>query len=203
MKKYLCLLFCLFCFTNTFAQINDSIAIKEIREYQEKLNADFRNPDESPLTESDFEEFESLDFFPIDLKYRVKAQFIRTPDQEPFLMATTTNVPKTYEKYGEVHFRINGKKLKLNVYQSHELRETEEYRNYLFLPFKDKTNGHETYGGGRYIELWIPDGDSVIVDFNKAYNPYCAYNYSYSCPLVPRENHLPVKIPAGVKDFKK
>ena len=79
----------------------------------------------------------------------------------------------------------------------------EEYKDYLFLPFLDDTNGEGSYGGGRYIDLRIPDSDTMIIDFNTAYNPYCAYNDRYSCPIVPRQNYLDVAIEAGVKAFKK
>ena len=72
----------------------------------------------------------------------------------------------------------------------------------MFLPFSDETNGIESYGGGRYIDLRIPEGNTLIIDFNSAYNPYCAYNDKYSCPIVPRENYLRTRIEAGVKKFK-
>ncbi|MEX0721162.1 MAG: DUF1684 domain-containing protein [Balneolaceae bacterium] len=186
-----------------FAQQPDSIIVKEVVEFREELNADFKDPGESPLTEEDFADFSSLDFFPIDLTYHINARFIRTSDQKPFKMATTTERSPVYEKYGEAHFTLKGQNIALNIYQSHELRETEEYRDYLFLPFTDETNGEETYGGGRYLELWIPEADTITVDFNKAYNPYCVYNYKYSCPLVPDNNHIPLKINAGVKDYNK
>jgi uncharacterized protein (DUF1684 family) len=78
-----------------------------------------------------------------------------------------------------------------------------DYRDYLFLPFIDQTNGEETYGGGRYVDLRIPEGDTLIIDFNKAYNPYCAYNKKYSCPLVPAVNELKTSVTAGVKAFRK
>ena len=78
----------------------------------------------------------------------------------------------------------------------------EKYRDYLFLPFTDNTNGEQTYTGGRYIDLSIPDGDTIVVDFNKAYNPYCAYNKKYSCPIVPSVNNLDTEIRAGVKAFE-
>ena len=107
-----------------------------------------------------------------------------------------------YEKYGEVHFTLNGQEIKLPVYQSHSLREDEEWKNYLFLPFKDATNGKITYGGGRYLELWYTGGDTIVVDFNRAYNPYCAYNYNYSCPIVPKANWLDIPIEAGERKFK-
>ena len=179
----------------------DSV-MSEIQSYHDKLNSEFADPKESPLTEEDRQKFTALDFFPIDLKFRVEAKFIRTPNQKPFKMATTTARLPVYEKYGEIHFMLDSQQFMLEVYQNHQLRETEEYKDYLFLPFTDLTNGEESYGGGRYLEMSIPAGDSIIVDFNKAYNPYCAYNKKYSCPLVPRQNRVKTRILAGVKAYK-
>jgi uncharacterized protein (DUF1684 family) len=196
-------LFLAFAATLAQAQTSDAFKIEEIKHFQDSLNTEFRDPDESPLKPKDFEAFTGLDFFPINLNYYVEAEFIRTPNQPPFQMLTTTSKLKTYEKYAEVHFSLDGKDYSLNVYQSHKLRETEEFKNYLFLPFKDQTNGKESYGGGRYLSLWIPTADSITIDFNKAYNPYCVYNTTYSCPLVPKANWMKAAIPAGVKSFKK
>ena len=80
--------------------------------------------------------------------------------------------------------------------------ENPDYFDYLFLPFLDLTNGKTTYSGGRYIDLRIPEGDTIIIDFNKAFNPYCAYSHHYSCPVVPSENYLDFEVRAGVKKFK-
>lgn len=184
------------------AQKNEEI-IADITAYRDSLNTAFKNPETSPLKPNDFDSFTELDFFPIDLNYHIKARFVRSTDPKPFKIPTTTSEFKTYEKYGELHFSLHGKKQVLDVYQSLELRETEQYRDYLFLPFKDMTNGNETYGGGRYLEMWIPKNDTFIVDFNQAYNPYCVYNTKYSCPLVPKSNWMDVPVYAGVKDFKK
>lgn len=192
--------------TPLYSQATTSLTkTNEILFFQDSLNTEFRDPEETPLTPEDLRTFEGLDFFPIDLDYYVVAAFIRTPHQKPFEMQTTTAEVKIYEKYGEAHFTLHDKKIVLNIYQSHELRETEKYRDYLFLPFKDQTNGEETYGGGRYLGLWMHEEapDSIVVDFNKAYNPYCVYNVTYSCPLVPKANWMEVPIYAGVKDFKK
>ena len=106
-----------------------------------------------------------------------------------------------YIKFGEAHFKIDGKALVLNIYQNIELSKKKEYVDYLFLPFSDLTCGKESYIGGRYIDLKIPTSDTILIDFNTAYNPYCAYNHKYSCPIVPLENDLPVAINAGVKKF--
>ncbi|RYD73146.1 MAG: DUF1684 domain-containing protein [Sphingobacteriales bacterium] len=98
---------------------------------------------------------------------------------------------------------IDGKSFKLNIYQSQDLKKIEKYKNSLFLPFTDLTSGVESYGGGRYVDLEIPEGELIPIDFNTAYNPYCAYNHKYSCPIPPQENDLAIEIKAGVKKFKK
>ena len=115
-------------------------------------------------------------------------------------MKTTTDGRPLDEVYGTVNFTINGKDFKLNDYQSHRLREIEQYKNDLFLPFKDLSNGEESYGGGRFIDLEIPKENTLIIDFNKAYNPYCAYSTRYSCPVPPKGNFVEMKVLAGVKN---
>jgi uncharacterized protein (DUF1684 family) len=171
------------------------------QEFQDELNKNYADKEKSPLTEEDLKTFTHLDFFPISDEFIVKAKFIRTKKEKPFEMKTTTARLPVYKKYGELHFSIDGEKYKLNVYQNLDFIQKKEYENYLFLPFSDTTNGNETYIGGRYIDCYIQDGKDWIIDFNKAYNPYCAYNYKYSCPIVPLENDLPIAINAGVKKF--
>ncbi len=171
------------------------------KEFQDNINAEYANREESPLTDDDFKTFKSLDFFPINDRFIIEAQFERTPNEKVFKMKTTgTRLPE-YVKYGELTFKLEGKKLRLNVYQNIELSRKPGFEDYLFLPFSDLTSGKETYIGGRYIDMRIPKGKTVAIDFNKAYNPYCAYNPKYSCPLIPLENDLDVAILAGVKKF--
>jgi len=177
-------------------------AIQDILEFREAQNEEFKNPETSPLPDKYRKNFERLDFFPPDTTYIVRAKFVRTPEAVPFLMPTTTDRKSEETVYGIAHFELNGKQHQLEVYQNQELMQEEEYRDYLFLPFTDQTNGEETYMGGRYLDLSIPDGNTILLDFNKAYNPYCVYNKKYSCPLVPPVNALNTKIFAGVKDFK-
>jgi uncharacterized protein (DUF1684 family) len=99
-----------------------------------------------------------------------------------------------------LEFEIDGRSFNLPVYQSKDMMKMLEHKDYLFFPFTDLTNGSKTYGGVRYIGLKIPkEGNNVIIDFNQAYNPYCAYSGRYSCPIVPQENHLDIEIRAGVK----
>ncbi|HNQ27119.1 MAG TPA: DUF1684 domain-containing protein [Aquaticitalea sp.] len=172
-------------------------------DFQRALNAEYKDASKSPLKEKDLKDFKGLDFFNFDSAYVVKARFVRTVDEKPFKMKTTTDRLPEYVKYGEIYFDLNSKPFRLNVYQNQDLIQKSGYEDYLFLPFLDDSNGEETYGGGRYIDLNIPDGDTIVIDFNSAYNPYCAYNEKYSCPIVPRENYLETEVRAGVKKFKK
>lgn len=180
-----------------------SNSISGIIEHRKKINEDFKNPEVSPLPDRFRKDFQALEYFVPDTNYIVLAHFKRTPNALPFLMSTTTDEKSEEVVYGVVSFELNGLKHQLEVYQNSELKMQEQYQDYLFLPFLDNTNGKETYGGGRYIDLIIPNGDSILIDFNKAYNPYCVYNKKYSCPLVPRQNYLKTRVLAGVKDFNK
>lgn len=179
----------------------DSQAISQIVEFQNKQNELFKNPETSPLKNKDQKTFKGLDFFPADTNYIVTALLKRKLDTEPFLMTTTTDRKTLQVVYGVVHFELNDVSHKLEVYKSMDSMDKVGI-NRLFLPFFDETNGTETYGGGRYIDLEIPRGDTLIIDFNRAYNPYCVYNKKYSCPIVPRQNYLKTTIRAGVKNFE-
>ncbi|RZV60709.1 MAG: DUF1684 domain-containing protein [Flavobacteriaceae bacterium] len=172
-------------------------------DFQRKINAEFKDATTSPLKDKDRKNFSSLEFFEVDSSYTVKAKLERTQDSEWFKMKTTTSRLTEERIYGILAFELKGKLFQLNVYQGKDLMAEEEFKDYLFLPFLDDSNGEETYGGGRYMDLRIPEGDSINLDFNMAYNPYCVYNEKFSCPLVPRENYLATKIFAGVKMFKK
>ena len=180
----------------------DEAFIESIEIYRMDINQKFADSASSPLTKEGLAHFEGLEFYPADPEYILKARFVLNPDPEPFEMETTTARKPVYVKYGEAHFNLNGMDLVLEIYQSNKAKEMEEFREFLFLPFKDLTNGIETYGGGRYIDLKIPEGETIIIDFNKAYNPYCAYNHRYSCPIPPEVNHINIEIPAGVMAYK-
>ncbi|SHI48781.1 hypothetical protein SAMN04487911_102224 [Arenibacter nanhaiticus] len=178
-------------------------ALSDVLQFQNKLNEEFKDPETSPLPDRIRKNFESLDFFAPDTLFRVTAVFARTPEALPFFMPTSTGRKSEEVVYGTVTFMLEGRKHQLEVYQNQELKGQEGFEDYLFLPFADITNGEETYSGGRYLDMRIPKTDTVVIDFNKAYNPYCAYNSKYSCPLVPKQNRLDVAILAGVKAFKK
>ena len=184
---------------SSYSQTNSGI--KQILEFQQELNTSFQDKETSPLTPEDREIFKGINFFPVDTTFRVEAQFVRTPLETPFQMPTTTDRKPYYVKYGEVYFSLKGEEYKLDLFQNLELSTDPEYRDYLFAPFTDETNGRSTYGGGRYLDLRIPAAEVMIIDFNQAYNPYCAYNGKYSCPIPPEQNHLEVEITAGVLNY--
>lgn len=172
-------------------------------DFQKQINAQFKDASQSPLRPKDRKNFKSLDFFPVDSSFVIEADLERTPQSKWFNMKTTSDRTTEERVYGILTFKLKGQNVKLNIYQGKESLDDEGNKDYLFLPFLDDTNGEETYGGGRYIDCSIPTGKIMIIDFNKAYNPYCAYNEDYSCPIVPRENYIPVKVEAGVKKFNK
>lgn len=177
--------------------------VEKSQSYQQQLDKEYRDAKESPLTAEGRTAFTGLDFYPVSADYCVEARFIRTPDEKPFLMPTTSDRRPRYVKFGEVYFTLLGKECKLDVFQSLDMVKIEKYKDDLFLPFTDLTSGNGSYGGGRYIDLKQPKGDKLGVDFNTAYNPYCAYNHDYSCPIPPPQNDLTVEVKAGVKEYKK
>ena len=186
--------------SQTFFQEKEKLKFEaDVKAFQSELNEEYRNPEKSPLPEKLRLKFTGHDFFPISIVYNVKAKFTRTPNEKPFLMPTTSNRTTEEVLFGIAEFELNGKAHTLQIYQSPKLKQTKGYEDYLFLPFSDETNGESTYGGGRYLDLRIPQGNEITINFNKAYNPYCAYNEKYSCPLVPKGNMLLTKIEAGVK----
>ena len=195
MKKIqlLLILCCSICFAQDLSQT--------AQQFQDQLNKEYADVEKSPLEKSDLAVFKSLDFFPINNDFIVTAQFIKFTDEAIIEMKTSTNRLPKYKKYAKIIFKINQVEYTLNVYQNIDLSKKVGFEDYLFLPFSDFTCGVESYIGGRYIDLKIPTANQISIDFNKAYNPYCAYNHRYSCPLVPLENNLEIAVHAGVKKF--
>ncbi|WP_231373946.1 DUF1684 domain-containing protein [Aureivirga marina] len=177
--------------------------LKKMKKYRYQMNVTFSDKNTSPLKPEDLKDFKSLDFFPVDTIYKVKAKFKPAKNAKFMSMKTNTSEVVPYKLYGVATFKIGNKEHKLNLYQYQQMDFTGEFEERLFLPFHDTTNGKETYEGGRYIDVKIPRGKKVVIDFNKAYNPYCVYNEKYVCPVVPAENTLEIPIYAGVKNFKK
>jgi uncharacterized protein (DUF1684 family) len=146
-----------------------------------------------------------LHFFVIDSSYRVLCGFEKIDDKKGLMMISNSKVESRYFIYGKISFRIHDTLLHLFVYQSEQLLNMAEYKNDLFVPYTDATSGNESYGGGKYIDLVIADikKSTLLLDFNKAYNPYCAYVEGYNCPLPPKENHLSLSVRAGEMAYGK
>jgi len=200
MKNYLFLIF-LFCCFSLNAQSKKSVK-KSTKEFRTHYKADFLKNERSPFYNKK-SELKKLRFFRPKSKYRVECTFHRTPDEKPFEMATYSGKVKPFIKFGILTFKIAGKQHHLAVYQNLKYKKISP--EHLFLPFKDLTCNKKTYGGGRYIDLKLTDikGTKVTLDFNQAYNPWCAFSGGYNCPVPPKENHLPIAIKAGEKKFKK
>jgi len=193
-------LFFLFLFgfnANVFCQNTYTTAISKHRmEAQKHLMEGER----APLTE---QTVDYVRYFKAKEKLKVNARFSLAENESSFEMPTYSGITKTFVKYGTLTFSLKGKQRKLAVYKNLGLARMPQYKNHLFLPFKDKTSNKSTYGGGRYIDLETTDivDQKVEIDFNKSYNPWCAYGDGYNCPIPPKENHLTLAIKAGEKKF--
>lgn len=173
---------------------------KMIKHHRMEYQQDFAKSTDSPLGQSDFKH---MKFYEPDINYNCYCSVQLTADAKPFDIQTYSGMTKEYIEYGVASCDIKGSTQQLTVYRSLRLMTIPMYRDYLFLPFMDATNGVETYGGGRYIDLKISDikEGSVNIDFNKCYNPYCAYSDGYNCPVPPTANHLEIAIAAGEKMY--
>jgi uncharacterized protein (DUF1684 family) len=169
--------------------------------YRDSVDRAWLAPETTVLMEEDFKNFKGLDYFPVDTLYRVKAKFSKLENATVVRLKTTgTRLPQ-YRPFGTLTFTLHGKENVLTLYQFANPSKP-ELKHHLLLAFLDTTNGEHTYMGGRYLDYDVRSmQDEVIIDFNRAYNPYCAYNYKYSCVIPPAENRLDIPIEAGTKKF--
>ncbi len=198
--KYIFWFFLLLCSLSVSAQGNYK---SEIKAHRKHYKSDFLKDASSPFFTSP-KAVKKLKFFKANDNYKVQAKVELTKDSKPFKVKTYSGNEKTFTQYAWAHFKLNGQSYKLALYQNARIIKMPQYKNSLFLPFKDYTNDESTYGGGRYIDLEttdIKDGQ-VTLDFNKCYNPYCAFATGYNCPVPPIENHLQVEVLAGEKMYK-
>jgi len=173
---------------------------KEILAGRKDKDRFFKTSQNSPLINEQQMNFKELSYFQVDIAYKVTARYQRLAKPVEFRIQTSTGHERVYVTIGRLDFSLAGQALTLFAY--HEKNQEDTGRNSLFVPFTDQTTGKESYGAGRYLDLPEPAGDSsVVLDFNEAYNPYCAYNYNFSCPIPPPENRLDVAIKAGEKIF--
>ena len=176
---------------------------ESIMAFQDSLNNIQLDTSTSQILAEERASFEGLNFFPINEEYIIEAALVRDHDTHVFKL-TYSNEPDVphYLSYGTLNFNFKGQFYSLHVYQNVEWVEDENKKNLLFLPFKDWTNGPESYGGGRFMHLRVLDEqESVLIDFNKSFNPPCAYNYYMACPLIPESNHIETEVFAGIKTY--
>ena len=171
----------------------------EVLKYQQELDDFYTDSTTSPLSPEERAAFHGHQFFSYNPEMAVEAN-IEVLENEPwFNMATSSGVSREYRRYAKATFELRGQTLELFLYQSKRLMAMEEYQDHLFLPFMDKTTGVSTYGTGRFMDITKPEGNTMVLDFNYAYNPYCAYTDGYSCPITPKENYIDVEVNAGIK----
>jgi uncharacterized protein (DUF1684 family) len=168
--------------------------MSELDEYRKQKDDFFQHDVQSPLEAHQRADFHGLKYYPENPKLRIITPLGVYEDQQPVTMITSTGSAREYVKYGCFTFHVNEETATLQVYQSAD-------DGSLFLPFIDATAPEETYGAGRYVEVEALGDDKFLIDFYYAYNPYCAYNENWACPLPPRENHLKVRIEAGEKKY--
>ncbi|RBQ08991.1 DUF1684 domain-containing protein [Pedobacter miscanthi] len=184
----------LFISVNGFAQSYQ----EQIAKHRESYKEDFIKDNRSPLKKSDLQ---NLHFYDADSAYRVSAEVVLLKNEKVFKMPTFNGSSSDYYRYAHINFSLNGKTIQMTLYRSVALASNPTYKDHLFLPFTDETNNKETYGGGRYIDLDAKEikDNRIEIDFNKAYNPYCAYSDGYRCPVPPEENDLELAVKAGEK----
>lgn len=170
----------------------------KIRDKREEKDKYFINSPDSPIPKDDREKLEGLDYFPPDKKYRFELEIHEHEEKEKITVQATGDEKREYIKWGEFRFQLEGEERNIQAYKK------DEDEPGFFIPFRDGTSGEKTYGAGRYLDLskknHYKDG-KWVVDFNEAYNPWCAYSSDYSCPLAPPENWLEVPIKAGEKKY--
>jgi uncharacterized protein (DUF1684 family) len=178
---------------------DDTAYVKEIEKEREEKDRFMRSSPESPFAKS-VEAYKGLKYYPPDVRYRIIANLIPVEQKKPVVLTTNDGKEQRYLEYAYAEFKLNGVLNKLLIL---EIADMDPFAGKLFLAFGDETSASQTYGAGRYLDVTkTPGSSSIKLDFNLAYNPYCAYDNSYSCPLPPRENILSIPIEAGEKNYK-
>jgi uncharacterized protein len=178
---------------------DQEVYVEKIEKERERQFKFLRFNPESPLSTDQKNELSVLSFYPIDVAYRVRAKMVPADDRKVMEIPMTDGSIEKYIKHSYAEFELKGQPQRLLLLQA--VSELDK-RNF-FLAFADDTSGEGTYGGGRYLNLRQDGKNSILIDFNLAYNPYCAYNPDYACPLPPKENLMGIAVEAGEKDYIK
>jgi uncharacterized protein (DUF1684 family) len=185
-----------------FSAISTEGWLKELNIHRTEKNAEYKDKETTPFkVKKDRRKFDQLNYFEPDEKFKVSAEVIRFDGSDTLKFATSAGTVKQYIRYAELKFDIDGQTLSLEAYKSVQNMNHPIYKNYLFLPFTDSNSGETCYGGGRYLDITIPAGDQMELDFNYAYNPYCAYSEGWFCPIPPARNALEFEINAGEMNY--
>ncbi len=181
------------------AVFSDEAYLAGIKKERKEKNQTFKSSS-SPLEDADRATFDSLTYFPPARKYSVTADYQVLPNPDTVKMPMTTGATEPYLRFGKATFNLEGQRVSLTLFLKVKAADST-----FFVPFSDKTNGQNTYEGGRFLDIPKPaaDENTITLDFNKAYNPFCVYNYNYACPIPPAENRLPIAVTAGEKSFAK
>jgi uncharacterized protein (DUF1684 family) len=178
---------------------NSEAYVSSIQKMREEKDNSMRNDSDSPFANDSVNTFTGLKYYPVDAAYRIQATLTPIENKKAITLPTSDEKQKSYLEYAYAEFEMQGQRNKLLIL---EIMDMGPYRGTLFLAFADQTSAVETYGAGRYLDIKkVPGGTSIILDFNEAYNPYCAYNDNFSCPFPPQENILDIRIEAGEKTY--
>ena len=164
--------------------------------FREQKDEFMRHSRDSPFSHSDQAAFKGLRYFDPDPAFRFELKLLRYPAEGSAMMTTSKGTRQLFNSVGRFGFAVGGKQAQVTAYQSAEREDPS-----LFIPFRDATSGKETYGAARYLDMRVEHDDNYLLDFNYAYNPYCAYDEGYVCPLPPTENWLKVEVIAGEKKY--
>lgn len=175
--------------------------VRKIEQQRASKDSLLKAANDSPLDPRDKKNMQALDYFDVDPAYKVNAKLEHFATPIPIKMEVSSGAEEDYFKIGKVVFNLKGRSCSLVVYQNAKFINDPQLKNTLFLPFNDSTNGKETYHGGRFMDIDYEGKDDLVIDFNNAYNPYCAYSNNYTCPVPPEENKLPFRVEAGEKKF--
>ncbi len=174
---------------------------KTLQLHRKEKDYFFKTDSDSPIPAAIRERFQGLEYFPPDPAYRIPVRLVKLPVPEPVTLATSKGVPRPMVRYGSFEFEIDRVKQRLYAYKAVPQPGHHHQQDSLFVPFRDATSGKEAYGAARYLDLDESPSGEVVLDFNLAYNPYCAYSDDYVCPFPPKENWLTVPIRSGEKSF--